>query len=73
MVRLEQNFLLILDVLNLLFLEKQIFVNTLHCIHFAHLTVRDKEYLAKATLINHLTNFKVCEVDLLTFEARFTN
>ena len=52
MVRLEQYILLILDILHLLFLEQQVFIDSLHGIHSVHLAIVDQKDLPKGALVN---------------------
>lgn len=69
MFRLEQDVLLILDVLNLLLLEKEVLVDSLHGIHATHLAIRDEEDFTEAALVNHLNDLEVFKVDLLAVQA----
>lgn len=73
MVRLEQDVLLVLDVLDLLLLQQEVLVNALHRVHLSHLAVRDQEDLAKAALVNDLGDLEVLKVHLLTMDARLTD
>ena len=66
---MEQNFFLVLNVLDLLFLQEQVFVDPLHSIHLAHLRIRDEEHLAKAAFIDDFADLEVGQVNLLTMEA----
>ena len=59
MLCLEQYVLLILYVLNLLFLQKEIFIDSFHCIHSIHLTIVYQEYFSKRTLVNNSLDFEV--------------
>ena len=73
MVRLEQNVLLILDILHLLFLQKQVLIDTLHCVHFAHFAVVDKKDLTKAALVNDFVDLEILQVHLLASQAGFAD
>ena len=56
---LEENVLLILDVLHLFLLQEQVFVDALHCVHFPHLAIVDKENLSEAAFVYDLTDLEV--------------
>ncbi len=70
---MEQNFFLILNVLDLLFLKEQVLVDPFHSIHLAHLGIGDEEHLTKAAFIDDFGDLEVGQVNLLTMEARLTN
>jgi len=73
MISLEKNLLLILNVLNLFFLQEQIFVYSLHGVHFAHFAIGDQKDFTKAALINDLANLEVFKIHLLALKARLSN
>ena len=70
---LEEDVFFILDVLNLLLLEKQLFVNALHSIHLTHLPVGNKENFAKASFVNDFDNLKIVQSHHFTVQSWFAN
>ena len=52
MVCLEQDFLLPLDILDLVLLKNDIFVQTFHRVLLTIVFIFDQEYLPKSSLVN---------------------
>ena len=73
MVSLEQDVLLVLDVLYLLLLKEQVFVDALHCVHLAHLAVVDEEDFTKAALVDYFTDLEVLKIYTLTVQTWLAN
>ena len=70
---MEQDVLLVLDVLYLLLLKEQVFVNALHSVHLAHLSVVDEENFTKAALVNYFTDLEVLKIYTLTVQSWLAN
>ena len=71
MIRLKKYVFLILDILHLLLLQKQVLIDSLHCIHLVHLSIVDKEYLAKGTLVDNPHNLKISQGHFFALKSRF--
>ena len=66
-VRLKQNIFLVFRVLNLLFVNQDVFVYPLHRIQLFVLRVDDQEDLSEGALVYHLNDLEVLESVALAF------
>lgn len=69
MLGLEEDFLLILGVLDLLFVNQDILIDPLHCIKLAVVLVDHQEYLTEGAFVNHFPDLKILQTILLLILA----
>jgi len=73
MLSLEKNILLIFNILDLLLLEQQVFVDSLHGVHFPHLWAWYEEHFSEWTFINHFSDLEVFQSDAFALRTWFSD
>ena len=64
-VRLKEDVFLVLCVLDLLFVNEHVFVDSLHCVQLSCELIRNEEHLAEGALVNDLDDLEVLQFSLL--------